>query len=169
MPGYGRLPTMDFLSDLAGAMAAGSQDRAAGRARFAELWDGLPEGDHAGRCILAHYIADLQDDLDDEVGWDEIALRNAQGVTDADLQALHPSLTVLGFVPSLQLNLADGYRRQGRFEDATRALTFSVAQNASLPTELPEHVAYRDSIVAAQERTRQRIEARDSTSSGLDR
>lgn len=83
---------MTFLDELAAAMAAGAQDRAAGRARFAELWAALPEGDHAGRCILAHYIADLQVDLDEEVGWDETALTNSQGVTDADLQALHPSL-----------------------------------------------------------------------------
>jgi hypothetical protein len=158
---------MTFLADLATAMAIGAQDRAAGRAQFAELWAALPENDHAGRCILAHYIADLQDDLGEEVGWDEVALTNSQGVTDSDLQALHPSLTVLGFVPSLQLNLADGYRRQGRFEEAATALAASIAQNASLPVDLPQQVAYRDLILSAQARTRERIEARDSASTGL--
>ena len=120
---------MTFLDDLAAAMDTGAQDRAAGRAQLAGLWAALPEGDHAGRCILAHYIADLQDDLGEEVHWDEVALANSQGVTDTDLQALHPSFTVLGFVPSLQLNLADGYRRLGRFEDAATALSASIAQN----------------------------------------
>lgn len=74
---------------------------------------------------------------------------------------------MLGFVPSLQLNLADGYRRQGRFDEAARALEASIAQNASLPAELPEQVAYRDSIVAAQERVGERIDARDRASSDL--
>jgi len=158
---------MTFLADLAAAMATGARDRAAGRAQFAELWADLPKGDHAGRCILAHYIADCQDDLGEEVGWDEVALENSRGVTDSDLQALHPSLTVLGFVPSLQLNLADGYRRQGRFQEAATALTASVAQNASLPVDLPEQVAYRELIMSAQARTGQRIDARDSSSTGL--
>jgi hypothetical protein len=40
--------------------------------------------------------------------------------SDANLQAIHPAMYVAGFMPSLHLNLADGYRRLGRFEEASQ-------------------------------------------------
>jgi hypothetical protein len=152
-----------LLDDLGDALAAGGRDRAEGRAMMVRMWDALAEDDHAGRLILAHYLADLQDDLDEEVGWDEIALANADKVTDDDLRTLHPSLSLRGFVPSLQLNLADGYRRQGRLELAARALDRSMSHNDALPTDLSEQVAYRAGILAGQARVAALVAAGDST------
>lgn len=90
-------------------------------------------------------------------------------MSDEDLRALHPTLTIAGFVPSLQLNLADGYRRLGRFDDATQALARSLAYNPQLPDALPEQEAYRNMIVAAQQRTAELIAAGDSDSAALPR
>lgn len=147
---------MTFLERLGAALSRGAEG-------LQELWDSLPESDYASRLIVAHYLADAQRDLADEVRWDEMALSQADWVLDSDLQALHPSLTILGFVPSLQLNLSDGYRRLGRFDDAARALSRSIAYNDRLPEALPEQEAYRQTILAAQQRVGELIEAGDSS------
>lgn len=158
---------MSFLQDLGAAIAIGASDRAAGRATLAEMWRNLDSEDRAGRLILAHYLADLQEDVDDEVRWDQVALANAENLSDAELQMLHPTLTVLGFIPSLQLNLADGYRRQGRMDAAALALQASVAQNGALPVDRSEQVAYRESLLRGQALVGDLLAAGDSTSPGL--
>ncbi len=147
---------MTFLERLGAALSGGAESLQA-------LWDSLPESDYAGRLIVAHYLADVQPELADEVRWDELAVAQADWVLDSDLQALHPSLTMLGLVPSLQLNLADGYRRLGRFDEAARALRRSVAYNDRLPVDLPEQQDYRQLIVDAQLRVQNLIEAGDSS------
>lgn len=154
---------MPFLNDLAAGLSLQSSDRSGARAHLLQMWEGLTVDDRAGQCILAHYIADLQEDVSDELRWDEAALEAAQGVTDADLQKLHPTLTVSGFIPSLQLNVADCYRRVGRFEDAQSALSLSMANNDSLPTALPEQIAYRDMILGGQKTLAGRIASQDSS------
>lgn len=155
---------MAFLNDLSAAFALQPTDPGAALARLMDMWNALRQDDPAGQCILAHYIADLQSEVADELRWDETALEAADGVTDDDLRKLHPSLTVAGFIPSLQLNVADGYRRVGRFDDASTALTKSVAHNDSLPTELPEQITYREMILSGQQRLADRISRRDTAS-----
>ncbi|PRY57070.1 hypothetical protein BCF74_11775 [Knoellia remsis] len=150
----------DFLTRLGPALAGG-------RATLQAFYDSLDQSDAAGRLIVAHYLADAQDSLEDEVRWDELALDLAPQVTDADLHALHPSLNIAGFVPSLQLNLADGYRRMQRFADASTALSASRAGNDRLPSESPEQQAYRQLILDGQQRVADLIDARDSVSTGL--
>ncbi len=152
---------MTFLNDLGTGLALQSTDRPAALAHLLGMWAGLAADDKAGRCILAHYIADLQDDVESELEWDEKALAAADGVTDADLQKLHPTLTVAGFIPSLQLNVADCYRRVGRFADAQRALALSMASNESLPAALPEQVAYREMILGGQQNLAAKIAGQD--------
>lgn len=154
---------MPFLADLATGLALQSTDRPAALAHLMGMWDGLAADDKAGQCILAHYIADLHDDVADELRWDEAALAASRDVTDADLQNLHPTLTVAGFIPSLQLNVADCYRRVGRFEDAQSALSNSIAFNESLPSALPEQIAYRDIILGGQQNLAGKIAGRDSS------
>lgn len=142
---------MAFLEQLRAAVGGGA-------AALEDFWASLAESDHAGRLIVAHYVADVQQDVAEEVRWDELALSLVERVTDDDLQALHPALSVTGFVPSLQLNVADGYRRLGRFEDAAEALRWSIAYNELLPGELPEQEAYRQMIVDAQQRVSELLE-----------
>jgi hypothetical protein len=148
---------MTFLERLGAALPGGA-------ASLQELWDSLDENDLAGRLVVAHYLADVQEDVAEEVRWDELALTLVDRVTDEDLQALHPTLTVMGFVPSLQLNVADGYRRLGRFEDAAEALRWSIAYNVLLPVELTEQEAYCQMIVDAQQRVGDLLERGDSGS-----
>lgn len=57
--------------------------------------------------MLAHHLADLQDDVADELAWDLRALEAASGgFVDAGFD-------IRGFAASLQLNVADAYRRLG--------------------------------------------------------
>jgi hypothetical protein len=156
--------THPLLNGLASALAQVATDRAAGRQALTELWDALEPGDAAARCILAHFLADAQDDLDDEIGWDEVSLAESAKISDDELRAIHPDMHVAGFMSSLHLNLADGYRRLGRFDAAGRHLESSLASNGVLTGDRPEDVAYRDLIVTGQQRVAAAIEARDSTS-----
>jgi hypothetical protein len=98
-------------------------DRATARQELAALWAEVEQrgGDAFHRCVIAHFLADLQDDLTDELAWDERALAAVAGVTDERAQEYHPSLQVRGFLPSLYLSLADDHRRLG---DAERAHGF---------------------------------------------
>jgi hypothetical protein len=155
--------THPLLTGLASALGRLATDRASGRQALTDLWDALDPRDAAGRCILAHYLADAQDGLDDEIAWDEMSLAESAKVSDEDLRAIHPTLHVGGFMSSLHLNLADGYRRLGRFDEAGRQLEFSLACNGALTRDLPEHIAYRDMIVTGQQRVAAAIAARDST------
>ncbi len=75
--------------------------------------------------MLAHYLADLEDDLAAEVAWDERALAAYAEVGETELAAIGiPSAA--GLAPSLHLNLGDGYRRQGRADDARQQLELGV-------------------------------------------
>lgn len=147
---------MDFLERLGAALSGPPGSLEA-------LWDSLAENQRAEQLIVAHYLADAQGNLESEVRWDELALLIADRVTDQDLQALHPTLTLDSYVPSLQLNLADGYRRLGRFEEAAEALSRSVTHNDRLLRGTPEQEEYRELVLHAQQRVRALIEARDSS------
>ncbi|MGL5930956.1 MAG: hypothetical protein ACRCY8_18645, partial [Dermatophilaceae bacterium] len=80
----------------------------------------------------AHYLADVQDDLDHEVTWDERALIAYAGVVDADLAPVGIERAE-GMAPSLHLNLGDGYLRQGRITDAAAQLALAEAALPHLP------------------------------------
>lgn len=75
-------------------------DREAGREALVIAWEGTRESDHAQRCVIAHYLADLQASLEDEVLWDEVALAEYAHSADADLT---PGLQTQHVLP------ADGY------------------------------------------------------------
>ena len=156
--------THPLLNGLASALGQLATDPAAGRQALTELWDALDPGDAPARCILAHFLADAQDGLHDEIAWDEVSLAESAKISDDDLRAIHPAMHVAGFMSSLHLNLADGYRRLGRFEAAGRHLESSLAGNGALTGDRPEDVAYRDLMVTGQQRVAAAIEARDSAS-----
>lgn len=53
------------------------------RQRFTEIWEEIAsDGDPFHRCVLAHYMADLQQDPQEELAWDLRALDAAASVTD---------------------------------------------------------------------------------------
>jgi hypothetical protein len=113
----------DVMGRVTAVVQGQAGDRAAARRELAAIWTEVEQsgGDAFHRCVIAHFLADLQDDLRDELMWDERALAAVAGVTDERAQAYHPSLQVRGFLPSLYLSLADDHRRLG---DAARAHEF---------------------------------------------
>lgn len=89
-------------------------ERASARDVLQALWDELgPDGDPLYRCAAAHAMADVQDDAQAELRWDLRALAAAAELTDERVAMAGVDGPVLGFYPSLHLNLADVYRRLG--------------------------------------------------------
>lgn len=112
---------MDRIGEAITLSQAG--DRAAARELFERIWTEIsPAGDAFHRCVLAHYLADLQDHPRDELAWDLIALEAAGSLTDGRVQEHHASLRIRGFSPSLHLNLAEDYRRLGETDHAREHL-----------------------------------------------
>jgi hypothetical protein len=111
----------DWATILAAIADAEGGDRATGREALLTCWALTSPQDHAHRCVLAHYLADLQDLLDDEVAWDRVALEEHRHLPEDALVAVGiPDVT--GLAPSLHLNLGDGYLREGRMADASDQL-----------------------------------------------
>jgi hypothetical protein len=97
-----------------GIALRGAGDRAAARQLYTEVWDEIgADGDALHRCALAHSMADVQADVQDELAWDVVAIEAAELVTDERLRRAGMPGTARGLYPSLDLNLADAYRRLG--------------------------------------------------------
>lgn len=94
------------------AVALGGEKERGGKLLL-DCWNATKPTDHTYRCVLAHYLADTQNELGQEVVWDEIALQEHAFLEDADLAPMGIA-SARGLLPSLQLNLADGYHRQGK-------------------------------------------------------
>ena len=94
--------------------------RDAARDLFTQLWAdiGGEEGDPLHVCVLAHSMADTQDDPHQELVWDLRALAAADRIKDDRAAAAEVTLPVAGLYPSLHLNLADGYRKLGHRDQA---------------------------------------------------
>ncbi|MBB2947863.1 hypothetical protein FB565_007634 [Actinoplanes lutulentus] len=91
----------------------GSRDAA--RVLFAEVWDeiGGELGDPLHVCVLAHAMADVQDDAGEELVWDLRALAAADLLSDERVGEAGVPLTVAGLYPSLHLNVSECYRKLG--------------------------------------------------------
>ncbi|GIH80552.1 tetratricopeptide repeat protein [Planobispora longispora] len=98
--------------------------REAARDLFAQIWDdiGGERGDPLHVCVLAHSMADVQDDVHQELMWDLRALAAAGLVTDERVAEAGVPLSVAGRYPSLHLNLSECYRRLGDFDRAREHL-----------------------------------------------
>jgi hypothetical protein len=97
-----------------GIELGGSGEREAARRLFAELWEEIgATGDALHRCALAHSMADVQDDVHEELLWDLRALEAADLITDERAQRAGVATAVSGFYPSLHLNLGEAYRKLG--------------------------------------------------------
>jgi hypothetical protein len=111
-------------------------ERAEAARTFDALWAEIgADGDPFHRCTLAHYMADVQDDPERELLWDQRALAAADGLDDDRAQAWHSSLQVRGFYPSLHLNLAEDYRKLGRPDQARAHLEQAEAALDVLPDD----------------------------------
>ncbi|GAA2375366.1 tetratricopeptide repeat protein [Dactylosporangium salmoneum] len=98
-------------------------ERDAARKLLTALWDEIgPDGDPLHLCALAHHLADLQDDVHEELVWDLRALEAANSVTEERAQEAGVVGSVRGFYPSLHLNLGEVYRKLGDLDRAREHL-----------------------------------------------
>lgn len=102
--------------------------------------------------MIAHYLADVQSSLDDEVAWDEAALREHTHVVEEDLAPVGLT-SAAALAPSLHLNLGDGYLRQGRVDNARTQVTAGLASASAIPVD-----GYGAHIRSGLERLQQRVE-----------
>ena len=109
-------------------------ERKAARLLFTEIWDeiGGEQGDPLHRCTLAHAMADVQDDVREELVWDQRALAAADLLTDARVAQAGVSLPVAGLYPSLHLNLSECYRKLGDLDRAREHLQHAQATIGAL-------------------------------------
>ncbi|WP_305785392.1 hypothetical protein [Symbioplanes lichenis] len=131
------MPDDDIMTAVSAALAQGQAgDRAGARLALETLWDRTgTDGDALHRCTIAHCLADLQESVADELAWDQRALAAAGVLTDERAQQQDPRWTVQALLPSLHINLADAYRRSGRFAEARPHLTDAVAATCALPDD----------------------------------
>lgn len=121
-----------------GEALAGSQagDREGARSQFAVLWDEVgDDGDALHRCAIAHAMADVQDDVHEELVWDQRALAAANELSDERAAEAGVASPVAAFFPSLHLNLGDAYRRLGDLDRAREHLDLATAALDALPAD----------------------------------
>jgi tetratricopeptide (TPR) repeat protein len=145
-------PMLARISDALGLYNSGR--RAEAREAFAQLWAEVTEGDAFHQCVLAHYMADAQDEPADELEWDRKALEAADRISRERPDAA--SLTVLSFYPSLHLNLADVLRRVGQIDEARKHLKLAQQSVDALADD-----AYGQTIRGGIERLATRLAAPD--------
>ena len=126
----------ETMAEFAAAVELGRGGaRAEARRRLTDLWARVgPDGDPLHRVSIAHFLADLQDDVRAELRWDERALAAAGDLTDERAQRYDAALRVRGLLPSLHLNLADCLRRLGEASGARQHLAQAAASTEPLPS-----------------------------------
>jgi len=99
-------------------------ERVAARDLFEQVWSeiGGENGDPFHRCALAHSMADVQDDVHEELAWDLRALAATDLLTDERAVRGGVAGLVAGFYPSLHLNLGECYRKLGEVDRAREHL-----------------------------------------------
>lgn len=105
----------------------GQRDTA--RHLLSQIWDeiGGEQGNPLHVCVLAHTMADVQDDAHQELLWDKRALAAADLLNDERTAQAGVALPVAGLYPSLHLNLADCYRKLGDLDRAREHLHYAQA------------------------------------------
>ncbi|RBQ18793.1 hypothetical protein DP939_16375 [Spongiactinospora rosea] len=90
------------------------------RELFARIWDdiGGEQGDPLHVCVLAHSMADVQEEVDQELVWDLRALEAAGLITDERVARAGVPFSAAGLYPSLHLNLGECYRKLGDLDRA---------------------------------------------------
>lgn len=125
------LPWDEVLAAV-GTALAGRSDEA--RLGLETLWSQTGPGDHAQRCVIAHYLADQQGEIADEIRWDQHALDAHGLVADGDLAPVGiPSAAAM--LPSLQLNLGDDHCRAGDLASARVHLAAARESEHALPAD----------------------------------
>lgn len=144
--------TMARIGD--GMVLSHSGERERARRLFADVWEdiGGEVGDPLHRCALAHAMADVQDDARDELAWDLRALAAAGHLTDERAARSGVHVPVAAFYPSLQLNIAECYRKLGEVDNALEHVRKGQAAIGALPDN-----GYGRMIRAALDRLARRL------------
>lgn len=126
-------PTMVRIGE-AVELHHGQGQRDAARELFAGIWDeiGGEQGDPLHVCVLAHSMADVQDDVHEELMWDLRALAAADQLTDDRVGQAGVTTSVAGLYPSLHLNLGECYRKLGDLDRAREHLRLAEAGMGAL-------------------------------------
>lgn len=113
-------PILTRIGEAAALNHHNQGQRDAARDLLTQLWEdiGGEGGDPLHVCVLAHSMADVQDDPRQELVWDLRALAAADRIKQDRAQEAGVTLPVAGLYPSLHLNLADCYRKLGEFDQA---------------------------------------------------
>lgn len=129
-------------------------ERIAARALFAQLWTeiGGEHGDPLHRCAVAHSMADVQDDVGEELRWDLLALEAAGLLTDERVALAGIDGTAAGFHPSLHLNIGECYRRLGKLDRAREHVRRGLAALPALADS-----GYRAMVMDGLDRLEQRL------------
>jgi hypothetical protein len=137
----------EIMTRVGVAMAAAQQgDRSEARALFTAIWaDVGDDGDPFHRCAVAHSMADVQDDPQDELVWDLRALEAASLLTDERVEAGGVAGSVRSFYPSLHLNLAEDHRALGEDDLAREHLLLGRAALDALSDDGYAHMI-RDAL-----------------------
>ncbi|MEV4639779.1 hypothetical protein AB0J80_20780 [Actinoplanes sp. NPDC049548] len=100
----------------------GQRDTA--RRLLGEIWDeiGGERGNPLHVCVLAHAMADVQEDVRQELLWDHRALAAAGLLTPVQSAEAGVDLPIAALYPSLHLNIADCHRRLGDLDRAREHL-----------------------------------------------
>lgn len=146
----------DWTEITAAVAVALGGDRDEGQRLLLACWQATTSTDDAQRCVLAHYLADLEADLADEVAWDERALAAHHELGDQDLAAIGIG-SAAALAPSLHLNLGDGYLRQDRLDHARAHLDAGLAT-----VHLLNDDGYGTMIRKGLERLEQRVAAAEA-------
>lgn len=121
----------EILNAVQSALAGRSS---AARAELERCWERTGPEDAAQRCIIAHYLADQQDQIAEEIAWDERALAAFADVYDNELAPIGVPSTA-AFAPSLHLNMGDSYLRAGNRSAARSHLEHAKNEVHHLPAD----------------------------------
>jgi len=127
----------EIMQRIGAAMARSHQgDRVGARHAFAAIWADIgDDGDPLHRVALAHSMADVQDDVREEIVWDLRALHAADGLSDERAAEAGVASPVAAFYPSLHLNLGEAYRKTGDLERAQHHCDAGRAAVGELPDD----------------------------------
>lgn len=134
-----------------------SGDRIGGRSDMLDLWETHRSGGSAMQiCTLAHFLADTEDNVQEELEWDKLALHAGTGHDDdRDRDPVDEALA--SFLPSLHLNVGDAYRRLGRNDLAAAHAANGMARIGNLPEG-----GYGDVIRSGLTRLVKRLDAEEA-------
>lgn len=132
-------PVVELCVEGMRAESDGRHDDA--RLLFEQAWEASSDDFEA--CIAAHYVARHQPDAEATFRWNQEALRRAEAADDD---------RVLGFYPSLYLNLGYSYELLGDAVEACHHYTLAAARLDNLPPS-PYGDMVRSGVTRGQKRT----------------